>query len=351
MKIRSVVVVLGLVLAGCQATRVKSSDSQPPAQVQAGSVVRRLEPQQIRTQATVVADPRHVSRVSSTEAQSVLAVNVRVGDAVSKGQLLVELAQDPQVRAAAQQAQIQLVAARRTFLREESLVRGGVEPRINADQARTLYELATTQAAAAKAQLSRMMANTQLRAPTSGAVIAVSAFMGQVTSPGADLVDIADPRYLQARLQIEPEDLARLHPGQRVTLQLPGATQSFEARLTRVSATLNPQTQLGEADATLLPGHPNLGFGRFLTAKVTVGQEDTLLVPAGALVHRDDGDKVYLAAGSKAQEVQVQRGARFGSWIAVRGTLSPGSRVVTTGAYELSQGDPIVVTSASGSAR
>lgn len=342
------VVFLGLALASCQATKVKdSSDSQPPAQVQAGTVVRRLEPELVRAQATVVADPRHVSRISSTQAQSVLAVNVRVGDAVSRGELLVELAQDPQIQAAAQQAQIQLAAARRTFLREEALVKGGVEPRINADQARTRYEVAASQAAAARAQLDQMLANTHLRAPTSGVVIAVSASVGQVTRPGADLVEIADPRYLQASLQIEPEDLALVHPGQSVALRLPQATSSFEARVTRVSATLDTQTQLGEADAAILPGHPNLGIGRFLTAEVTVGERQALMVPAGAVVHRDDGDKVYLASGGKAEEVPVTRGTRIGDWIAVKGNLSPGADVVTTGAYELSQGDSIAIRPAS----
>ncbi|MBU6427646.1 MAG: efflux RND transporter periplasmic adaptor subunit [Cyanobacteria bacterium REEB65] len=335
----------GFALAGCQAKQAKnSSEVEPPAEVQAGHVVRRSEPLQIRAEASVVADPQHVSRLSSTEAQSVLAVAVRVGDVVEPGQLLVKLAEDPQARADYQQAEVQLTAARRQLLREESLVNGGVEPQVSADQARTQYEVAEAQAGAAKTQLDRMVANTHLCAPTGGAVVAVSASVGQVTTPGADLVEIADPRDLIARLQIEPQDFPRVHAGQDVQLRIPDASRSFVARVTRVSATLDPQTQLGEADAVLLPGHPALGIGRFLTARIAVGQEEALLVPAGAVVHRDDGDKVYVVAGSKAREVPVTRGDRFGDRVAVQGKLSPGAEVVTTGAYELSDGDPIAVT-------
>ena len=344
------VLTLGVCLAGCQATKAKeASDAVPPAQVQAGSVVQRMDPLQIRAQASVVPDPQHVSRVASTEAQSVLAVDVRVGDKVQKGQVLLELAEDPQVIAADQQAQIQLAAAKREMQREESLVKGGVAPRLDADQAQTQYGVASAQAADAKAQLDRMEANTRLRAPMSGVVVAVSASVGQVTTPGADLVEIADPNQLMAQLQIEPQYFSQVRSGQIAWLQIPGASGSFQARLTRVSAALNPTTQLAEADAELLPGHPKLGIGRFLTARVSVGSENDLLVPAGALVHRDDGDKVYVVSGSTAQEVPVERLSRFGKWVAVKGKLSPGLHVVTTGCYELSDGEAIAIASSSAS--
>ncbi len=348
-----VVGAVSLVLAGCHhATRASDdADAQPPAQVQGAVVARHLEPKRIQAQAIIVADPRHVSHVASTEAQSIMAVSVRVGDTVRRGQLLVQLAEDPQAKAAYQQSVIELASARSTMLREEALVRGGVEPRVNADQAQTQYQLAAAQERAAKAALSQMEANTHLCAPMSGVVVRVSATVGQVTTPGADLVTIADPRFLMARLQIEPQDLARVQTGQDVVLHAPGSRGSFEARITRVAATLDPKTQLGEADAALPSSPAFLGIGRFLVADITVGQEDSLVVPSSALVHRDDGDKVYRVSGGKAMAVSVRPRGRYGDLVALTGNLAPGQEVVTTGSYELSDGAPITVTAASPSGR
>ena len=344
---------ISLCLAGCHhATRASGdADAQPPDQVQAAVVTRHLEPQQIRAQATIAADPGHVSHVASTEAQSVMAVSVRVGDTVTRGQLLVQLAEDPRAQASYQQSVIEMASARSNMLREDALVRGGVEPRVNADLARTRYQIAAAQERAAGAALRQMEANTHLCAPMSGVVVGVSATVGQVTTPGADLVTIANPRFLMARLQIEPQDLAQVRIGQDVVLHAPGSTGSFQARITRVAATLDPQTQLGEADAELPPSHAFLGIGRFLVADITVGQIPSLVVPAAALVHRDDGDKVYRVAGGKAEAVSVRPQGRYGDLVALIGHLAPGQEVVTTGSYELSDGDPIVVTAASPSGR
>tara|TARA_A100001391_G_scaffold193538_2_gene168951 strand:- start:331 stop:1689 length:1359 start_codon:yes stop_codon:yes gene_type:complete len=86
------------------------------------------------------------------------------------------------------------------------------------------------------------LARTEIRAPATGAIVAMSVFTpGGVISPGQKLMDIVpEKRQLRVQMQISPDDADDLEIGQKVLVKFSGLHErtlpNIEGRLTRLSA-------------------------------------------------------------------------------------------------------------------
>lgn len=143
-----------------------------------------------------------------------------------RGQYAASVAQ---TRGAARESEITAIEAERTFRERTAADMRDVEIRLGD----VLPKLA-----AARDQLRR----TEIRAPATGAVIALSVFTpGGVVAPGQKLMEIVPeqtPLRIQAR--IAPDDADDLVVGQRTLVRFPGLHErtlpDLEGRLTRLSA-------------------------------------------------------------------------------------------------------------------
>jgi multidrug resistance efflux pump len=120
-------------------------------------------------------------------------------------------------------------------------------------RAQTDYQVASMRVASAKLQyadfgvaslerdradkqqqlLSSKNANLDIVSPISGTVLTprVADRLGSFVEEGADLVEIADLRFMRARIFISEHDLYKLTPGSRVRLQLDGLWKRWNSRM------------------------------------------------------------------------------------------------------------------------
>jgi RND family efflux transporter MFP subunit len=255
--------------------------------------------------------------VKARVAAEVRRVNVREGDAVKQGQVLVQQDTtefDLRVRQAEEQARsarAQLDIAERALANNKALVTQGF---ISA----TALETSTSNQAAAQANLAaaetavqlarKARADTTLTAPLSGLVSQRLAQPGERAGVDARLLEIVDLSKLELEAALAPEDVATLRVGSTAALRVDGIGTPIGARVVRI----NPSAQAGSRTVQVylsVDPHPALRHGLFARGSVALERRRALAVPATSV--RLDGAQPYVMAldGGKVALRKVRTGA------------------------------------------
>lgn len=274
------------------------------------------------------------------------------GAAVRKGALLVKLdtsaeeAQLQSARADADLSRLSLERARR--LREA----GSTSP-ADLDAA----EAHAKQAMAAVANLEAIIAKKSIRAPFDGRISIRQVELGQVLSAGAAVASLQSVTPIHADFWLPQQDLVDLKEGQAVRLTTDTFPKdTWKGTITAINPEVDPGTRNVKVRATFPNPDGRLRPGMFANVEVlSAEQHDVVLVPVTAALYAPYGDTVYVieskkdAAGHETLTVRqqfVRLGEKRGDFVAVESGLSPGQRVVSSGAFKLRNGMAVAVNEA-----
>jgi len=272
---------------------------------------------------------------------AVVSLDVKAGDAVKAGQVLLRLdARAAEQTAAAGAAQVQAArasqeAATKDFERQKQLFQKNYISQAALDRAEAQYKAAQAEAAAQLAAAGA--ARTQsgfyvVKAPYDGVVSAVAVVLGDMAMPGRPLLTVYDPRSLRVSVAVPQMVAARLAPGQAMQVELPGAATGRIAPVkAQLLPTVDPATHTLELRLDLPAGQSGATPGMFARAWLPVaGSTDArLYVPARAVVRRAELTAVYVVGGDgRALLRQVRLGRVSGDAVEVLAGVSAGERVV-----------------------
>jgi RND family efflux transporter MFP subunit len=277
--------------------------------------------------------------VAAQVAGAVVALEVKAGDAVKAGQLLLRLdARAAEQTAAAGAAQVLAArasqeVAEREFERQKQLFEQNYISRAALDRAEAQYKAAQAEAAAQLA--SAGAARTQsgfyvVRAPYAGVVADVSVVLGDMAMPGRPLLTVYDPSALRVSATVPQSVLARLPKAAALQVELPGVVAGRVAPLrTQVLPTVDPATHTVELRLDLPAGLAGVAPGLFARAWLPAGEGDgRLFVPASAVVRRAELAAVYVVGSDgRALLRQVRLGPVTGDRVEVLAGLAAGERV------------------------
>lgn len=322
----------------------------------------------------------HTSTLGAASAGRIVAVNVRVGDPVSAGEVLAQVdaseygaqlagaqagaaaAADSERAAQAQvdQAQSRLQLARVTAARMSQLYAQGAISKQQQDQ--TQADLATAQAGVAQAQASLSAAagstaqaqagvqaaavplqNASITAPYSGIVTQKFVDPGAVVGAGSPVVAIQDTSDLELDVALPEDDAAALAPGAPLTVRvdaLGGARVPASVRA--VVPSQNAALRSATVKIAVAP-RPHLLPGMFARVTISRTPHTGVTVPLAAVVTRADQSGVFAVRGKTVTFVPVQTGESTDRAVEVQG-LAPGTRVAVTGLARLTDGTPVAVT-------
>lgn len=299
--------------------------------------------------------PGQQSELSAQTSGRVLSVAVRPGDAVTQGDLIVQIdtesldIQLSQQRATADATRAQLVSSRQQLDRTEELAKGGLTTTSALEQARSSTaaleaNLAALENGVRAAELA--LANASLRAPISGIVSARSVEPGQTVAQGTPLLTIVNLEQVEYQASASVASSALIAPGQHVAVTVSGLDgREFTGTVTRV----NPVAVAGTRTVPVyvMLDNPDLALrgGMFATGQIVVSEKpDAIAVPAVAIREDADGFHVLKLVGSELVRQPVERGAEWerGSMVEVTG-LSAGDRVVTAPLAQLAPGEAVSV--------
>ncbi|MGD9944099.1 MAG: efflux RND transporter periplasmic adaptor subunit [Burkholderiaceae bacterium] len=276
---------------------------------------------------------------------AVVQLDVKVGDRVKAGQLLLRLdARAAEQNATASDAQVQaaraaLELAAKDFERQQRLFQKNYISQAAMERAESAYKSAQAQANAllAQASASRTQSGYHLvRAPFAGVVSEVPVSLGDMAMPGRALLTLYDPTALRVTAAV-PQSLAGRLPGDaKVRIELPGLPASgasvAPARV-QLLPTVDAATHTVQIRADLPRGVEGIAPGMFARLWLPVARGDT-----------QAGSQVGLQVGTHAGTQAHARGSAAGPPTPLS---VPASAVVRraemTGLYVLDpQGKPVL---------
>jgi len=177
------------------------------------------------------------------------------------------------------------------------------------------------------------LAETTLRAPFDGLVLAIETNEGERVSLRQTLVRIADMKSVEVYAEVDEDYFGRLAPGQPATLIFPSMPEvTFSATVRRVGPEIAPDR--GVIGVHLAPDAlPDNAFpGLTVDANIEVARlEEALAVPTDAVARDPGGTYVVTVENGTAVRQAVSVRARGDTWMALEG-IEAGTPVVRNAA-------------------
>jgi RND family efflux transporter MFP subunit len=269
----------------------------------------------------------------------IVALFVDVGDAVTQGQVLVEL--DKRYRrislqdaeAAALSAEVTHSNAYLDLENNRALHEEGV---IGTDAFRAyLVAYYSSKAALGRAQATVERAREELvdstiKSPCVGKVSARYVERGEHVSKHQALLRVVDDRILRTLFFVEDRDVVAVRPGTEVTFTVDSlGAQSYTACVSAVGADVEPQTRLFRVEAcyTNMPFRLRAGMIARVLVPI-VSYTNALFVPTYAVRYYPKGAFVSRYHNSSNDRVRVQLGAEYRDFVEVLDGLEAGDRVL-----------------------
>lgn len=368
----SFICLVSLLATGCATPR--AGEAPPPRAVRVDPAGHVEAPRGVRYAVTIEPAERltlavkaagYVSALHQVRGDDGRMRALQPGDAVRAGTVLARL-RDAEYRERVNEAEARVREAEagraragldldraRTLFEAESLTKPDL------DAAQSAFDAATARVAAAAAQAASArlaLADCVLLAPVDGVVLERPLEVGVLAGVGTTAVVLGDVREVTAVFGVPDAVVARLAPGQRLTMAseaFPG--EAFAGRITAIAPTADRDSRVFAIELTLANGDGRLrpgmvGVVEIASPLAAATAPQGVTVPVGAVVRATGGAGGYgvfvVESGADGERVRaraVSLGPAAGNAVVVTGGLAAGERVVTMGAALLHDGEPVRV--------
>jgi RND family efflux transporter MFP subunit len=292
----------------------------------------------------------------------VTKVNVKVGQNVSAGQLLVSInntdlqAKKAQVDASITQATAGYNNAKKDYDRFTNLFAQQSASQKELDDMTSRYEMAKAGLEAAKQMRNEVMAQfsySNITAPFSGTVINTFVKEGDMANPGMPLVSIEGASRLQVTAMVSESDISNVKNGMPVKINVKSLNKEVAGKVSEVSLSAKNtggqylvKVTLDKMDKEILSGmFVNVQFAKEKTEvnPLTV-KSDIVLVPESALVRQGQLTGIYtIGSGNVAILRWLRIGKTFGNQVEILSGLSADEQYIVSAEGKLFNGAKISV--------
>ncbi len=382
----------GLLLQACGDSTQSSAPAQRPLPVSA--ITAQYEPVPAAVEAPATVQPRSRIVLSAQISGFVRNVNVRAGEMVSAGQLLVSLdardadSQKAAAQAAIDEAQAALNEARKgaqaaagmraaakanhdlasaTYQRYEKLFEARSVSVQEIDEVRTRRDAAAgdltareMMAAAADERLKEVSARieqaqaqarraevvvgwTTIKAPAAGRVVERSVDPGTIVFPGTQLLVIESAANPQVLAEIPTANLAILRLGQEVTVRLSDSSAPLKGRVTEIVPLSNPATHTAQFKVDLA-ARSSATPGSFARVDIPSGSRNVMLLPRQAVRESGQLAGVFIVDGASRARYRLAKITGYDAdRVEVLSGIQQGEKVVRAVSEELVDGAALEV--------
>ncbi|MFN8289002.1 MAG: efflux RND transporter periplasmic adaptor subunit [Chitinophagaceae bacterium] len=287
------------------------------------------------------------------------AIYVKIGQRVSRGQLILKLddAVARQAVVAAQQQTGQLKArlaqAETVYERYQNLWKQNIGAEIQVINAKADVDALAAQLRAAQAQvaMAQEQANmSNVYAEIGGVIDQVNVKVGEFFSPQSAAmpqtsIKIVNNSNLKVVTNVPENYVGKINKGDVVRVSAQGVDSSFKSVISVVGASIDPTTRSFTAEAKL-PSTPNLKPNQIATMKILDKQVKAALTIPVNLVQSDEKSKYVFVAeknGNKmiARRRTVEVGDAYDGSIWIKSGLQAGDVIITEGYQSVYDGQAI----------
>jgi RND family efflux transporter MFP subunit len=263
-------------------------------------------------------------------------VNVQVGQAVRRGQVLASLDNviaDQQI--AALEPQIQLTKS--LYEKQQKLWEQNIGTEVQLMSAKATYENLMKQ----KAVLQSNKDLYNILSPINGTVDMVGLKVGDQSAAG--FIRVVNTSNLKAEANLGENYIGKVKLGDPATLFFPDMNDSVKAKITFVSKAVDPmsrtftvQIKLGNNNKL----HPNMSS---ILKISNYENPKAIVVPVSVIQKTSEGQMVYIADGNKAKIVNIVTGRNANGMVEVLSGLEAGDKIIIAGYEDLDNGEPIAI--------
>jgi membrane fusion protein (multidrug efflux system) len=351
----SLLVLLSLA-ASCSragASPAAPASAEPIVAVSTVEVTARPVPRLLTLTGTLTANRK--SDVAADATGKVAAAPIERGSLVAAGAVLVRLDRRSaalavaEARAQADVARTQQAAAETECARADKLWAAGAINRAEHERQQSACEASRSTAAAAKARAQmagKNLGDAIVRAPFRGLIADRFVSEGEFVHPETKVATLVEIDTLRLELSVPEAAVPAVTAAGDVVFQVAAfPSERFHAKVRYVGPAVRRQTRDLVVEALVAnPGHRLLP-GMFATASLLTGAAPQPVIPAAAIKHDGEVDRVYVVTAGRAEERLVALGEHAPEGVAIVSGIKPGERVVSPVTTGLRDGAKIRMTS------
>jgi HlyD family secretion protein len=275
-------------------------------------------------------------------------VSLEEGDAVQKGQIIVQLVQKPWLEAVSKaQGQLEtfrewLILRQKILKRDEALYKKGFVTEQELDKSSAYVKMLISQVASDEANLATTkydLNKATIYSPINGVILKRYTEGGTWLASGSKLVEIGDLNQLEVICDVLTEDAQQLRINDPVLLTSVGSPITLHGNVKRIyPAGFTKKSALGvdEQRVNIIisikdPETANLGVGYRLQAKFLVGtaQKNALIIPRFSVLQDNQGQYyVFIVKNKKLHKQIIKIGIRTDTEISVISGLTINDQIV-----------------------
>jgi membrane fusion protein, multidrug efflux system len=345
-----IILLSGLLIAGC----TSSNNSKGVAEASTPAVAAGKAPMPVRVQSlsktrisrtidyTATILPFEEVNMAPSTPGRIDKIYVEVGDRISRGQKLFLMD-----RTQLYQQKVQLSSLAKDLARMDTLLRTGSIKQQQYDQLKTQYDVTKT-------NVDFMEANTLLTAPFVGIVTGKYFEDGEMysgtptTASGRSaVVTVMQVNPLKVNVNVSEQYYPLLKKGMKaeVTADVYKG-EKFTGTVYRIYPTVNSATRSFVVELEIPNRNEMLKPGMFVRVSMDLGEVDTFVVPAAAVLLQEGTNIRYVFVEDQgvAVRTEVTLGKRFDDQLEIISeNLKEGTKLITDGQAKLINGDKIEI--------
>jgi HlyD family secretion protein len=218
-----------------------------------------------------------------------------------------------------------------------------------ASQKQLDLKMAEGQLAAAKghsAGIEASVSYSKILSPIDGVVTDRPVYPGEMASNSGPIITVMNLSQIVARSHIDQQQASQLKVGDPATISIPGQPGVLKGKVSLVSPALDPSSTTVEVWVQAPnPGERLKPGSNVQVQMVAQAVPHAIVIPSEALLTASDGTTsvIILDTDNKPHKKKVKVGIRDAGEVQVTEGLQGGERVVTVGAFALSQEDDPVL--------
>lgn len=301
------------------------------------------------------------ANISTRVMGQIMKINVKPGDQVKAGQVLLTInnqdmsAKGAQAKAMIAEADAHLKSAHKDYQRFTTLYEQQSASAKELDNVTLQYQAALARVEAAKQmhnEVKAIMAYTSLTAPFSGVVTQKIAEEGALASPGMPLLVIEKSDNFQVSASVAESEIGKIKLNSVVHLNIKSIGKEFDGRVSEIS----PSSQLSGGQYMIKVSIPpsqskDLYAGMYVTIFVPVsgdesqsGESNSILVPRTAIVTKDQLNGLYTVSTNNTALLRwVRLGKVYGDDIEVLSGLDKTDQFIVSADGVLYNGVPVTL--------
>lgn len=347
-----IVLVIVVTFTSCGDTQ-KKEQNQKPVTVSIQKTTINSDNSYIAASGTIETE-QHAD-ISTRMMGYVSKIHVKVGDQVTKGQLLVNInntdivAKEAQVKAGIIQAKAGFQNAEKDYNRFKTLFNQQSASQKELDDMTTRYEVAKAQLEAAKQMQNEVNAHlnySNLTAPFSGTITGKYVNEGDMANPGMPLISIEGQGTFLATAMIPETNIASISKGQKVMVFIKSSNEQISGTVSEVSNSARLTGGQYIAKIKLDKSAVKLYSGMFVTTHFPTknNANNTILVPESSIVKKGELRGIYTVSESNTALLRwVRLGASIGDNVEILTGLSQNETYILSSESKLYNGATIII--------